>query len=102
MNASIWQIRSCFQLGTNRSMLTQLSRLLMGALVILCALGTTASIAQTWPSRPVRIIVPLAPGGGSDILARLMAQHMGDSLGQTFIVENKPGAGTVIGAELAA
>ena len=102
MNASTWQIRSCFQLGTNRSMLTQLSRLLMGALVILCALGATASIAQTWPSRPVRIIVPLAPGGGSDILARLMAQHMGDSLGQTFIVENKPGAGTVIGAELAA
>ena len=102
MNASTWQIRSCFQLGTNRSMLTQLSRLFMGALVILCALGATASIAQTWPSRPVRIIVPLAPGGGSDILARLMAQHMGDSLGQTFIVENKPGAGTVIGAELAA
>jgi len=71
-------------------------------LVIVCAIGATASDAQTWPNRPVRIIVPLAPGGGSDILARLMAQHMGEALGQTFIVENKPGAGTVIGAELAA
>ncbi len=75
---------------------------LTAALAVACALGPSESIAQTWPNRPVRMIVPLAPGGGTDILARLMAQRMGDTLGQTFVVENKPGAGTVIGAEMAA
>ena len=102
MNASSWWVRRCFQSLIKQATLARLSCLLMRALVIVCAVGATASIAQTWPNRPVRIIVPLAPGGGSDILARLMAQHMGETLGQTFIVENKPGAGTVIGAELAA
>ena len=102
MNASSWWVRRCFQSLIKQATLARLSCLLMRALVIVCAVGATASIAQTWPNRPVRIIVPLAPGGGSDILARLMAQHMGETLGQTFLVENKPGAGTVIGAELAA
>jgi len=102
MNASAWWAQRYVHLLIKRSMPKQLARGLMSALVIVCAIGATASDAQTWPNRPVRIIVPLAPGGGSDILARLMAQHMGEALGQTFIVENKPGAGTVIGAELAA
>lgn len=102
MNASGWWVQRYVQLFIKRSMPQQLARGLISAFVIVCAIGATASDAQTWPNRPVRIIVPLAPGGGSDILARLMAQHMGETLGQTFIVENKPGAGTVIGAELAA
>ena len=102
MNASGWWVQRYVQLFIKRSMPQQLARVLMSAFVIVCAIGATTSDAQTWPNRPVRIIVPLAPGGGSDILARLMAQHMGETLGQTFIVENKPGAGTVIGAELAA
>ena len=102
MNASGWWVQRYVQLFIKRSMPQQLARVLMSAFVIVCAIGATTSDAQTWPNRPVRIIVPLAPGGGSDILARLMAQHMGETLGQTFIVENKPGTGTVIGAELAA
>lgn len=55
--------------------------------------------AQAWPSRPVRWIVGYAPGGGNDIVARLMGQWFTDRLGQTFVVENRPGAATNIAAE---
>lgn len=75
--------------------------MLQFALVVLgLALGAAAH-AQTWPAKPVRIIVPFAPGGGTDIQARLLGKNFFESMKQTFVVENRSGASGIIGAELA-
>jgi tripartite-type tricarboxylate transporter receptor subunit TctC len=55
--------------------------------------------AQTYPSHPVRVIVPFAPAGDTDLVARLIGQWLTERLGQPFIIENRPGAGTNIGTE---
>src|SRR5439155_22717714 len=68
------------------------------SLVVVPAVSRSAQ-AQGYPSRPVRIVVGAAPGGAFDILARLMAQWLSERLGQPFIVENRPGAGSNIAAE---
>jgi len=66
-----------------------------------CAQTTSTSSGQAWPTKPVRVIVPFGAGGGTDIQARLLAKNFYESMGQTFVIENRAGAGGIIGAELA-
>ncbi len=72
--------------------------------VALAALATLPLLAtaQSWPARPIKLIVPLAPGGTGDTLARAIGDEMGKELGQPFVIENKPGAGGLVGTELVA
>ena len=74
-------------------------RVLLAAAVLLVA---TAALAETYPSRPVRIIVPTPAGGPVDVMARLIANALPAQLGQNVFVENKPGAGNTIGSKLVA
>src|SRR5207245_11117240 len=64
--------------------------------------GPALGQAPAWPQKPVRVLVGLAPGGNPDTLARMLAAKWGDAFGQQFVVENRPGAGSTIAADLAA
>ena len=80
-------------------MLTRRTLLHLAAAAAVMPASARLAWAQAYPSRPVRLIVPVAPGGTSDILARLMGQWLSERLGQPFIIENRPGAGNSIGTE---
>jgi tripartite-type tricarboxylate transporter receptor subunit TctC len=70
------------------------------ALGIHLALGAPPALAQTFPSKPVTLIVPYPPGGAADIMGRIMARALGNKLGVSVLVDNKAGAGTALGAQL--
>ena len=81
-------------------------RRLRPALLLAASLAAFAvafpAAAQSWPAKPVRIIVPFATGGSADVYARFLAQRLPDELGQSFLVDNRPGAGSVIGTDAVA
>ena len=71
------------------------------AFAVVALAGATLAQAQAWPSKPIRLIVPLAPGGGTDIAARVVALYLGEALGQPVLIDNRVGAGGVVGVEVA-
>lgn len=75
-----------------------IARILAALAAAALATASSAAAAQDWPQRPVRIIVPFGPGGTSDTLGRIVAQDLSIRFGQQFVVENRPGAGGVIGS----
>lgn len=78
-------------------------RILHGVAIVTAFVLSAPATAQGWPAaRPVRIVIPYAPGGGIDIVARTLAQKLGEQTGGTFVVENRPGGAGVLGAELVA
>src|SRR3954447_18682981 len=80
-----------------------MSRLCRGlaSMLALFVLHVATALAQTYPDRPVKIIVPIAPGGSYDLVGRHVADALSKRMGQAFVVENKPGAGTVVGTQAA-
>src|ERR1700754_1818678 len=80
-----------------------MSRFLVSTLFALAALAySPAPASAAYPDRVVKIVVPFAPGGGTDVVARTLAQEMARDLGVSVIIENKPGAGTIIGTQAVA
>ncbi len=77
-----------------------IKRLLCAAVCLLP--GASPCAAEDWPTHPITMIVPFAPGGPADVLGRVVAQKLGDDLGQQVIVDNRPGANTILGAQIAA
>jgi tripartite-type tricarboxylate transporter receptor subunit TctC len=78
-------------------------KLLLSAALLFAVVGAVPVAAQSaYPSHPVRIVVPQPPGGGFDFVARLLADRMGKQTGQAFVVENKPGSGTLVGTDFVA
>src|SRR5438046_10714689 len=73
-----------------------------GVVLVLGLLAAIPAWAQDWPAKPVRFIVPYPPGGGTDVIARIVQNRLSEALGQTIVIENRGGAGGAVGTEAAA
>ena len=76
--------------------------LLIGTAILGAAPAATQSWAQSWPTKPVKIVVPFGPGGPADVYARILGQELTEALKQQFIIDNRAGAGAVIGTDIVA
>lgn len=76
--------------------------LVIAAIIAASAVSTSPTHAQSWPTRPVRLVIPYGPGGPTDIVGRVLAQKLTDALGQPVVVENRLGAGGIVGTEAVA
>src|SRR2546421_4898985 len=88
--------------GKGAIMFRVVLRAAAAATLVACALEPLTVVAQAWPTKPVKFVVPFPPGGSVDPLARILGARLADSLGQQFIVENKTGAGGSIGTAFVA
>ena len=87
----------------DKTMTDPLLRILWRCLTAaLMTMPVASALAQDYPTKPVRIIVPFAPGGSADVFGRFLAQRLQETLGQTFVIDNRPGAGSVIGTDAVA
>ncbi|MGY2491763.1 tripartite tricarboxylate transporter substrate-binding protein [Cupriavidus sp. CP313] len=77
-------------------------RRLLAAAGLLALSACSLACAESWPARPVRLVVPWPAGGGTDVVVRVYAKHLADRLGQNVLVENRPGANGMIGTEFTA
>jgi tripartite-type tricarboxylate transporter receptor subunit TctC len=82
--------------------MTRFARILLTSVALCATLIGTAGAQQAFPTRPIRVVVPYAPGGATDIMARLVSQRLSEILGQPVLIDNKPGANTAIGADTVA
>jgi tripartite-type tricarboxylate transporter receptor subunit TctC len=78
------------------------STCITGPVLLFAMLVLLPAHAQSYPNRPVRVLVPLSAGGGMDTITRGLGQKLGDALGQSFVVDNRPGAGSQIALEILA
>jgi tripartite-type tricarboxylate transporter receptor subunit TctC len=75
---------------------------LVSVLIAAALLAAGAALARDYPLRPIRLVVPFAPGGGSDLAGRLLAEGLSEALGQSIVVDNRPGAGSILGCDIVA
>ena len=94
-----WTDSTAYPAGSVRG---RLGKRLLAAVAALTVLGLPGAWAQGWPDKPVRFIVPYPPGGGTDIIARVVQQRLSEALGQSIVIENRGGAGGAVGTEAAA
>ncbi len=89
-------------MGTEQSMIQSALRFIAAAISAFAFLQGNPASAQAWPSKPIRLVVPFAPGGPTDAVARIVGNKMSLTLGQQIIIDNKPGASTIIGSDAVA